>query len=308
MAVSGYFTPPRWKICHSGVPQMTVSGCFTPPYGNLAILGSPDDSLRPTGNINWNTILPGVTTMEVMHLLTPNQVQLTQAVHLFITTQGRPTVEGTALGDDDQTPQARPAQAVLVNATAKTDIAVDPHPEWTAVHYTLDSAKDDPVLTDWRTQRATEVSRLNDVTLDDTLTPQTMELAGRTARTLGGAPKHTLWHYPTTIHPEAVTQSKKALSLTLQDTHTAHQPGMLQHTRTSQQTPAMYPRSPNQHCHPPSRRCPRQPKPWRTGRLPHRTGRPTSSSTNAPTTTLTKHSRQGAKYTHQCPWMVHFVL
>ena len=67
--------------------------------------------------------------MGVMHLRTPHQVQLTQAVYLIITTKGRATMEGTALGDDDQTPEARPTQAVWVTATADTDIAVDPDPE-----------------------------------------------------------------------------------------------------------------------------------------------------------------------------------
>ena len=42
----------------------------------------------------------------------------------------------------------------------------------------------------------------------------------------GGATKHTPWHYPTTIRPEAVSHIKEALSLTLPDTHNAHQPGM----------------------------------------------------------------------------------
>ena len=164
--------------------------------------------------------------MEVMRLLTPHQVQLTQAMHLFITTQGTATIEGTALGDDDQTPQARPTQVVWVNATADTDIAVDPDPEWTAVHYTLDCARSEPTLTDWRTRWAAEVDRLDDITLNDTLTPQTMEPAGRAARTHRAPTKHTLWHYPTTIHPEAETQIKEALSLTLPDTGNAHQPGM----------------------------------------------------------------------------------
>ena len=86
--------------------------------------------------------------MEVMHLLTLNQVQLTQAGHPFITTQGTATIEGTALEDDDQTAQARPTQAVWVIATANTDIAVDPDPESTAVHHTLDCAKNDPALTE----------------------------------------------------------------------------------------------------------------------------------------------------------------
>ena len=70
--------------------------------------------------------------MEVMHFLTPDRVQLPQAAHIFITTQGTAIIEGTALGDDDQTPQGRPAEAVWVSATANYDIAVDPNPEWTA--------------------------------------------------------------------------------------------------------------------------------------------------------------------------------
>ena len=159
----------------------------------------------PTRNIDWKKILPGVTMMDVMRLLTPDKVQLTQAMHLFITTQGTATIEGTALGDDDQTPQARPTQAVWVNATAETDIAADPDPEWTFVCCTLDCNENDPTLTDWRTRWAAEVDRLDDVTLDDTLTPQTMEPAGSAARTHREPTKHTLWHYPTTIHPEAVT-------------------------------------------------------------------------------------------------------
>ena len=114
--------------------------------------------------------------MEVMRLLTPDQVQLTQAMQLFISTQGTATIEGTALGDDDQTPKAKPSQAVWVNATVDTDIAVDANPECTAVHYTLDCTKNDPELTDRRTRWAAEVNHLDTVTLDDGLTPQTMEV------------------------------------------------------------------------------------------------------------------------------------
>ena len=159
-------------------------------------------------------------------LPTPHQVQLTQAMHLLKTTQGTATIEGTALGDDDKTPQARPRQAVWVNATAGSDIAVDCDPEWTAIHYTTECADSDPTLTDSRTMRAAEVNRLDDVVLDNTLTPQAMEPAGRAARTHRDPTQAILWHYPTTIHPEAVTQIKDALSLTLPDTHNAHQPGM----------------------------------------------------------------------------------
>ena len=83
-----------------------------------------------------------------------------------------------------------------------------------------------PTLTEWQTGRAAEANLLDEVALDDTLTPQTMEPAGCTARTHRDPTKHTLWHYPTTIHPEAVTQIKEALSRTLPHTHNAHQPGM----------------------------------------------------------------------------------
>ena len=87
--------------------------------------------------------------MEAMRLLTPHQVQLTQAMHPFITTQGTAAIEGTALRENDQTLQARPTQAIWINATAGTDIAVDPDPEWAAIHYTLDCAESDPTVTEW---------------------------------------------------------------------------------------------------------------------------------------------------------------
>ena len=143
-----------------------------------------------------------------MRLLTPHQVHLTQATHLFLTTQGTATMEGTALDDDDQTPQARPTQAIWINATTGTDITVDPDPEWMAIHCTVDCTKDDPTLTEWQTRWAAEANRLHEVALDDTLTPQTMEPSGRIAQTHRDPTKHTPWHYPTTIHPEAVTQIK----------------------------------------------------------------------------------------------------
>ena len=94
-----------------------------------------------------------------------------------------------------------------------------------AIHYTLDCTTDDPMLTEWQTRWAAEANRLHEVALDDTLTPQTIEAAGRTAQAHRNPTKHTFWHYPTTIHPEAVTQIKETLSLTLPDTHNAHQPG-----------------------------------------------------------------------------------
>ena len=95
-----------------------------------------------------------------------------------------------------------------------------------AIRYTLDCGEDDPRLPEWQTRWAAEAKRLDEVALDDTLTPQTMEPAGPTARTYQDPTKDTLGHYSTTIHPEAVTRIKEALSLTLPDTHNAHQPGM----------------------------------------------------------------------------------
>ena len=53
-----------------------------------------------------------------------------------------------------------------------------------------------------------------------------MQPAGCAARTHRDATKHILWHYPTTIHPEAVAQIDEALTLTLPDPLNAHQPGM----------------------------------------------------------------------------------
>ena len=37
--------------------------------------------------------------------------------------------------------------------------------------------------------------------------------------------KHTVWHYPTPVHPGAVSQIKEALPLHLPDSHNAPQPG-----------------------------------------------------------------------------------
>ena len=96
--------------------------------------------------------------MASMCLLTPHQLHLTQATHLFLTTQGTATMEGTALDDDDETPQARPTQAIWINTTTGTDNTVDPDPEWMAIHCTLDCTKDDPTLTEWQTRWAVTVT------------------------------------------------------------------------------------------------------------------------------------------------------
>ena len=133
--------------------------------------------------------------------------------------------KNATLGDDDQEPQARPTQANWETATADADIAVDPGLEWSAIHYTVESAVGDPRTTNWRHRWTTEMEQLSGTALDDTPTPQTTEPAKRATQTCLSTTRHTVWHYPTTIHPEAVSQIKVALSLDFPDTHNAHQPG-----------------------------------------------------------------------------------
>ena len=169
-----------------------------------------------------------------------------------------------------------------------------------AIHYTLDCTKDDPTLTEFQTRWAAEANRLHEVALDDPLTPQTMEPAGRTAQTHRDPTKHTLWHYPTTIHPEAVTQIKETLSLTLPDTHNAHQPGKFTIYWNFPTDTGMVP----QVAEPPL-----PPTVMALAKaaqaMAHREGAPqdwtpSALSNNTPTTTPTKHSRLDAKYTRHC--------
>ena len=179
----------------------------------------------PTGTINWKEILPGVVAVEAIHLITTKPIKLRPAEPLFITIQGTATIEGTTLGDDDQMLQARPTQAIWVTATDDADIVIDPDSEWSAIHYTVESAVGDPKTTNWQQPWTTEMEQRNDTALDDTLTRQMMEPAKRATQLCLSTARHTVWHYPTTIHLGVVTQIKKALSLDLPDTHNAHQPG-----------------------------------------------------------------------------------
>ena len=117
-----------------------------------------------------------------------------------------------------------------------------------------------------------------------------MEPAGRAADTHLGATKHTLWHCPITIHPEGVTQIKEALSLTLPDTHSANQPGMFTTYWNFTTDTGMVPQVAEPTVPPTVTALAKAAQ--------ARTGRRTSSLSNAPTTTPTEHSRQGAKYTH----------
>ena len=63
--------------------------------------------------------------------------------------------------------------------------------------------------------------------LNETLTPQQMEPAKCAMQAHQSTAKNTVWRYPTTIRPEAVSQIREALSLNLPGTHKAHQPGAL---------------------------------------------------------------------------------
>ena len=179
----------------------------------------------PTGTIDWKEMLPGVITVDAIHLITIKQIKLPPAEHLFITIQGTATFKYATLGEDDQMPQARPRQAVWVTTTRDTNIAIDQDSEWAAIHYTVEGTDGDPKTNDWQTRWTTAMDRLSGVTVDNTLSPQTVEPKKRATQTYHSTTKHTVWHYPITIHPEAVSQIKEALSLDLPDTHNAHQPG-----------------------------------------------------------------------------------
>ena len=68
--------------------------------------------------------------------MTPDQLCLAPELHFFITTQGKATIEGTALEEDDPQSQARPTQAVWGTATGVTDITVDQEWALAAIQYT----------------------------------------------------------------------------------------------------------------------------------------------------------------------------
>ena len=74
--------------------------------------------------MEWKEVLPGVTAIEAIHLLTPDQVQLPPAAHVFITTRSTATIEGAATEEDYQVPQEPPTQAVWMTATTYTDITM----------------------------------------------------------------------------------------------------------------------------------------------------------------------------------------
>ena len=105
-----------------------------------------------------------------------------------------------------------------MTAKTYTDITIAPDSEWAAIHYPVVSTNSDPKVGDWETAWTAAFDRLSDVTLNDTLCPQTMEPAKRTTQLHHSTAKQTIWHYLSTIHSEAVSKIKEALSLELQDT------------------------------------------------------------------------------------------
>ena len=139
-------------------------------------------------------------------------------------------------------PQARPTRDIWVTTTTHADIAIDPDSEWAAIHHTVEGAEGDPKTSNWRQRWTAEVEHLSDVALDDTLIRQTMEPAKRATQRFLSTAKDTVWHYPTTIHPEAVSQIMEALSLDLPDTHNASQRGHPPRTGVLQPLQAWCPR------------------------------------------------------------------
>ena len=218
---------PTTTVQHMPKPLNThhVPDNYQLPRARNYTRGITPDWRLPTGTVDWKQMLPWVVTVEVIHLIATKQIKLPPAEHLFITIQGWATIEGATLGDGDRMPQARPTQAIWVTTTTDADIAIDPHSEWAAIHYTVEGAERGPKTNNWRQRWTAEVQHLSHVVLHDTLTPETMEPAKRAIQMYLSTAKHTVWHYLTNVHPEAVSQIEVTLTLDLPDTHSAHQTG-----------------------------------------------------------------------------------
>ena len=178
-----------------------------------------------TGALDCKEIPPGVTAIEAIHLITPDRKKLPPAAHLPITVQGTATIEGAIIGEKNQLPQARPTQAVCVTATMNTNVTIGHYSEWAAIHCTVEYTNSDPRASDRQTPWTTAIDRLSNITVNNTLSPQTMEPASRATQIYHRAAKHTIWHYSTTIQPEAVSQIKGALSLEPPGSQNTHQLG-----------------------------------------------------------------------------------
>ena len=202
-----------------GLPPTTL-----PREGNHIRRTAPTGKL-PTEAIDWKEILPGVTTVDAIHFITPDRVSHRPAEHRFIIVQGTATIEGTTLGEDDQMPEARPTQAIWVTENKITDTTINPNFEWDAIHYTVECTDRDPKTNGWQTQLTTAMDFLSNVSLDNTLTPKTMEPAKRATEAHQSTAKITVCHYGTTIHLETVSEIKEALFMDLPGTHNAHQRG-----------------------------------------------------------------------------------
>ena len=159
------------------------------------------------------------------YLLARCALQVGIHLHLFIITKFTSIIKGTAWSEDSQQPQARSTQAVPMTATKDSYITVDPDSAWAAFHYTLGCTNSDPIKRYWQTRCAVAIDRLHDVTLDNTLTPQTMEAAKRATQAHHRTAKRNVWHRPTTLNSGAVAHIKEVLTVDFRDTHKAHQPG-----------------------------------------------------------------------------------
>ena len=253
-----------------------------------------------TGTIERKQIFLGVTAVEAIHLITPDRIRPAPPAHLLITVQGTATIEGAIVAEDNQPPQARPTQAILATATTNNDIMFDPDSEWATVHCTVECTDGDPMTNGWQTRWTAAIDRLSHLTLDDTLTQQTMEPARHATEAHHSIAKHAIWHYPTTNDRETVSQIKEAPFLRSRTPTTPTNQGRSPHTEISQQPPAWYPKRLCPPYHAPSRHSPEHCKPRHAGKGPHWTGHPTPWWSSPSNTTPPRRNKQGAKYKHHC--------
>ena len=90
-----------------------------------------------------------------------------------------------------------------MSTTRAADITITPDSAWAAIHYTC-APTESTDITEWQTRWTTATECLNNNSLDDTPTPQMMKPARLSTQTHLNNTKHTFWHYPTTLYPEAV--------------------------------------------------------------------------------------------------------
>ena len=145
------------------------------------------------------------------------------------------------------------------------DRLTDPYLAWAAVHFTPVCTNSDPTISDWRMRLAIAIDSLNNVTVDNTSTTQTMEPAKYTTQAHGSTTINTIGQYPTTIRSEAVAQIKGALSLEHPDTHNAHRQRAFTADWNFPTDRGMVPQVSEPTLPPTVQRLPEQPRPWHAG-------------------------------------------